>query len=203
LHGRQIKLINATGVSAGGYTANVDPAPLRAFFRTLASAIARGQTPAAGLTVARSAIRPVTVQVTSPVRVTGTIGTHHVDVVLGGAGHPTSASFTAGAVRLSVDPLPPVATVPPGLSDRALLRRAIEASFEYARWRQYEQFLGNPDPAGLNTTVYRYASGRPPAATAAPVTPRAATGRSMLATIALIGAGLLGLVAAVAVWARA
>jgi hypothetical protein len=105
-------------------------------------------------------------------------------------------------VRLRVSPVPPVASAPSALGSRALLRRAVIATLEFARWRQYEQYLGNPDPSGRNRTTYEFAS-QPRGTEATPVRPSTSNGRSVVGTLAIAAALLAAAAAAVVLWSRA
>jgi hypothetical protein len=68
------------------------------------------------------------------------------------------------------------------------------------RLRQYERFLGNPDPAGPSTTVYVYRTAVQPRipVSAQPI----AHGRDWTTTIAVAAGLLLAAIAGLVVWAR-
>ena len=68
------------------------------------------------------------------------------------------------------------------------------------RLRQYQRFLGNPDPAGSSTTVYLYRTAAQPRIRVAeqPV----AHGRDWATTIAVAAGLLLAALAGLVVWAR-
>jgi hypothetical protein len=122
-------------------------------------------------------------------------------LVLGGATHPLSATLPRGRVRLQVKPLPPLELLaPPRETGRALLNRATHASLEFARSRQYDAFLGNPDPGGPSRTVYLYVSGRPASAEAGQ-SPRAA-GHGWVRSLLIAVAALATAAAAAVAWAR-
>jgi hypothetical protein len=105
-------------------------------------------------------------------------------------------------VSLTVRPLPPVELLSPlhESSSRALLTRATRASLEFARSRQYNSFLGNPDPVGSSTATYVYRSGTRPAPVAAKVPPGGGSHR--LRTLLVAAAFVALLAAATVVWAR-
>jgi len=122
--------------------------------------------------------------------------------VLGGASAPLERAFPSGPVRLTVRMLraPELLSPPAGESGRALLSRTIRASLELARVRQYDTFLGNPDPAGVSQTTYRYVTGRR-AATPAPAVAHD-DGRDWLTTFLWIAGTAVVLGAAAVVWSR-
>jgi hypothetical protein len=87
------------------------------------------------------------------------------------------------------------------LAANALLVRLVDTRMELVRSDQFQGFLANPDPLGLDRTVYVYA-------TAAAV-PRAATGSSsgktgngVLMALLAIGGSVLAAGAAVVAWAH-
>jgi hypothetical protein len=152
--------------------------------------------------------------VEAPLRVTGTIGGRRVDTTLGD-GRPLRLTVPRGNGRIALraDPVPPVglASPPAGASTwraanadgTTLLARAQAVLLRVARARQYDAYLGDPDPAGRPQTTYEYRSGTRPRA-AAPVAAGAADdgGSSAFGTVAVVllvaAAGVGGL----ALWAR-
>ena len=87
-----------------------------------------------------------------------------------------------------------------GLSGRDVLARATRAVLMVGRLRQYQRFLGNPDPAGSSTTVYLYRTAAQPRIPVAeqPV----AHGRDWATTIAVAAGLLLAALAGLVVWSR-
>jgi hypothetical protein len=142
-------------------------------------------------------------RVSVPLLVDGSIGSTRVHIVLGGAAHGMRAGFPTGRVDLTVRPLLPLEllSVRKGASGRALLQQATLASLEFARTRQYDAFLGNPDPIARSSTTYVFRS----AARAAPVaTPVPKEARRDWPRAVLIGLGVLALLAGATVaWSRA
>jgi len=69
-----------------------------------------------------------------------------------------------------------------------------------ARANQYEEFLGNPDPAGSSRTVYAYRTASPPHA--APVAAVGRERRTWVETALLVAALAAVLAAGTALWAR-
>jgi hypothetical protein len=88
---------------------------------------------------------------------------------------------------------PAVADTLPPRSARTL-EAAIAAYLRYARTRQYETFLANPDPRGPSRTTYVFQTERPSATTPTPspsTDERALPGAVIVAGLALLGAGLV------------
>jgi hypothetical protein len=137
-----------------------------------------------------------------PLLIDGSIGSARVHVILGGDDHRMRASFPPGRVDLTVHPLLPLELLAErkAASGRALLAQATLASLEFARSRQYDAFLGNPDPLGRSATTYVYRSGTRAAPVATPVSTK--EGRDWPRTV-LLGLGVLTLLAgATIVWSR-
>ena len=133
--------------------------------------------------------------VVAPLHVTGTIGDQRIDVLL------TSRSRIRGSGRIDLraEPVEHVDAVG-AASGRALLREAIRATLTLARANQYEEFLGNPDPAGSSRTVYAYRTASPPHAA-----PIAAVGHhrgTWVETALVVAAIAAALAAGAALWAR-
>ena len=144
-----------------------------------------------------SAARPSRVHVAVPLRLGGTVGGRRVAATV--TGRLTVPA--RGKIDVSVEPQVPAVGSLAGLSGRAALARATTFVLTVARLRQVESFLGNPDPAGSSTTVYRYRSAAPPSSSV--VLQPAAPGRNWTITIAVIAGALLATGAGLAVWARA
>ena len=135
-----------------------------------------------------------------PLHVTGTIGAHKVDTIVEGSRLIVRAD---GPVRLTVMPAIPERLLndsTSGLSGRQLLERAARAALTLARMRQYETYLGNPDPSGPNRTTYVYRSAARPLPP--PVAVVAAPKRAWAAPIAVAAGLLLAAAAGLVVWSR-
>lgn len=202
-HDGRLTLRNVTGVTTTAFDATARRNELLKTFAAFRRATGSGAPVAGGSALVTSPVTPVRLEVSAPLAVRGTIGGRAVSVVLGGAAHPLSATFPGGAARLVVQPLPApeLLSPPPGESGRALLARAVRASLELARVKQYDTFLGNPDPAGSSRTTYVYVTARRPAP--APLATAAAPdGSDWLRTVLWIGGGLAALGIGAVVWAR-
>jgi hypothetical protein len=195
-----VTLVNTTGITVGGFDADVERAPLLRYFAQLRRDVESGHPPSPGETSITTPSRATTFRTWATLRIFGTIGGLPFARLLGEAPATIAAG---GPIRLTVDPVPPTALLrpAPGLSGRALLRRVTLALLGVARARQYSAYLGNPDPTGPNESTYVYASAKPPAPVAA-VAPALRTGRdwtrTLLVAAALLAAAALGVVA----WAR-
>lgn len=200
--GAGVVLENTTAVTVSAYEAGVQRADVETFLASLRGALAGGPAPLSNTVRLTTAVTQARVSVSSPLQVTGTIGDRRVDLLLGGTGAPLQATFPPGPVRLVVRPHPPTELLgsAQGLAGKPLLRRAVLASLEYARWTQYEQYLGNPDPSGTSRTSYVYATAT---RTAPPVVAVHTFDRNRSHTwLIALGALLVALVALVA-WSRA
>jgi hypothetical protein len=203
LAGGKATLTNTTATTVPTFTADAPREQLLAYLASLRVAAASRITPTGGGTVITSPLRPLRLRISVPLLVDGSIGSARVHVTLGGASRKLRASFAAGPVDVTVRPLLPqeLFTASKAASGRALLKQATLASVEFARARQYDAFLGNPDPIGKSATTYVYRSGTPSAPVAAPAA--AKKGRDWPRTM-LISLGLLALlVAATIAWSRA
>ena len=192
-------LVNVTGVDVAGYDADATRPPLIAFLKRLRSDLAAGRPPLAG--AAQTTTRPVAnhVHVAIPLIVRGTVDGRAVNTVLA----DRLVIPATGAVRLTVAPDPRVQYGDVSrLSGRELLRVATGASLQAARARQYETFLGNPDPVGRNRTTYVYRTAARPSQPVA-ATPGGHAGRSWASTLAWLAALGLGAVVALVAWTRA
>jgi hypothetical protein len=195
-----VTLVNATTKVVSGFAATADVPPLLRYLAELRHDVEAGRAPSAGLASITPPAHRVRFQAVATLHVAGTIGGRHIDLLLGAAPVTVPAR---GDVRLTVEPVPPQALLnpPTGLSGRALLQRVTLALLGVARARQYNTYLGNPDPTGRNRTSYAYRSAARPAPTAAPA-PLRAPGRdwtrTLLVVAALVGGAAVGLV----VWTR-
>jgi hypothetical protein len=193
--GDTVTLENATAVSVGSFVAEAPRAPLVAYLARLRAEVAHGRTPLQTSIPLASTPTNVRVTVTAPLHVTGTIGSQRIDVMLSGRtrihGH--------GRIVLRVEPVERVDEVT-ATGGRALLREAIRATLVLARANQYDEFLGNPDPAGPSRTVYAYRTASPPHA--APIAAIGNHRRTWVETALIVAALGAALVAGAALWAR-
>jgi hypothetical protein len=193
-------LVNATAVTAGSYTADALVPPLVRYLAQLKRQVTLGETPASGGAYVTSKPVARAVRVVVPLHVTGTVGTHKVDVVVARGRLTVPAT---GAIRLTVTPASPVRLLDEqtaGVPGRELLERATRISLTLARLHQYQMFLGNPDPTGPNTTTYVYRTAT--RTTAPPVAAVAAHERDWATTIAVAAGLLLAAAGALAVWSK-
>lgn len=149
-----------------------------------------------------------------------TAGGVSFDVILGGgepleaelAARGTAEALTMPILEASGEPALPDASVlapPGGGSWRAasvepgdLLALVSETLWRVARLRQFDAYLGNPDPSGPATTAYRFAFAQD-RARAVPA-PAAPPRRASMAGVLLLAALLLAILLAGAVaWAHA
>jgi hypothetical protein len=196
-HGATTTFVNTTAVTVGAFTADADPVPLVSYLRQLRRAAALGRPSQGGTARLRSAPRATRVRVVVPLSVSGTVGGRQVSATVTGR----LTVLARGTIAVAVRPQVPALGALGSLSGRQALARATTLALTVARLRQYQSFLGNPDPTGSSTTVYVYRSGVPrPIPVAVQL---AAHGRNWTMTIA-VGAGiLLAAGAGLAVWARA
>jgi hypothetical protein len=196
----RVTLVNATGVTAGSYTADALAPPLLRYLAQLKRQVTLAQIPTGGGAYVTSKPVAAGVRVVVPLRVTGTIGAHKVNALVEGDRLTVPAG---GAIRLTVTPEPPAQLLDAptsGLSGRQLLARATLADLTLARMRQYQTFLGNPDPAGRNETTYLYRSAaRPPPP---PVAVVPVTKRDWTTTIAVALGVLVAAAGALVVWSK-
>jgi hypothetical protein len=195
-----VRLQNETTTTATTYSTTGDPAELAKLLGALRTH-PDGQTLGHGAYVRVSGeTRNLEVRVTAPLRVTGRIGGREVSFVLG-AEPRTFRVPGRPEVALSVRPVPPASLYT--ASERPTWDEAVRISLTLARVRQYDGFLGNPDPLGPLTARYAY---RTVAAPAPPPVPEpAAPQEEGLAAwlIALIVAGSVAAAGGLAVlWAR-
>ena len=195
----RITLVNATGVSAGSFTADAVVPPLRQYLAGLAHDVSRGIPATSGGALVTT--RPVAtkVRVAAPLLVTGTIGRRHVRFVL----EDRSTIHAGGPIRLTVTPQDPTRLLRApvtGLSGRQLLDRATRASLTLARVRQYRTFLGNPDATGKSRTTYAFRTAARPAPPPAVIEHHER--RSPTVTLAAVAGVLLALAGAAFAWSR-
>jgi len=197
VHGARTTFVNTTGVTVVAFRADADPAPLVRYVEELRRAVRLGLPVTEAVANITSTPRTTHVHVAVPLRVIGTVG-----------GRPVSATVTGrlnvpavGKIAVRVEPQVPAAGALTGLSGREALARATSVALAVARLRQYERFLGNPDPTGPSSTVYVYRTAAPPRPPVA-VQP-AAHSRDWTMTIAVAAGLLLAAGAGLAIWARA
>jgi hypothetical protein len=182
-----VTLVNTTAVIAGSYTADALVPPLLSYLAQLRRQVARGQSPTSGGAYVTSKPTATGLRIVAPLHVTGTIGGKQVDALVEGR----LVVHGGGAVRLTAMLVSPerLLNAPAArLSGRRLLERVSRASLTLARIRQYQTFLGNPDPTGPSTTVYIYRSAARPAP---PPVAAVHTPHSDWATTLAVAAGLL------------
>ena len=188
-HGRRW-LVNATGVDVAAFTSEARKAPLLDYLARLRAALRAGRAPGAGNAELLSPTKATQLRIVVPLRVEGTVA---------GVLRDRLALPATGPLDLRVEPLTPEVAYAPADSGRTLLATAIRATLTAARARQYETYLGNPDPTGASTTSYRYVTARRPAA--APVVAAPAGHGALTAVLWALG-GLGAAAAALAVWVR-
>ena len=195
----RVTLVNASAVTAGAFSADAVVPSLLTYLAQLKQTLALGRIPPSNGVYVTSKPVATSERIVAPLHVTGTVGSHAVNTILEGrlvlAGH--------GPVRLKVTPVGPdrlLSEPTAGRSGRQLLVRAARASLTVARMRQYETFLGNPDPAGANRTTYLYRTAARPVLPPAAVV--AVSHRNWPATIAIAAGLLLAAAAALLVWSR-
>jgi hypothetical protein len=195
----RMTLINTTAVSAGSYTAEALVPPLLRVLAQLRRQVARGQSPTSGAAYVTSKPKATRLRIVVPLHVTGTVGGHHVDAIVEGR----LVVRGSGPVRLTVTPASPepLLNAPTaGLSGRQLLERVSRASLTLARVRQYQTFLGNPDPSGPCRTAYVYRSAARP--NPPPVAAVHVPHRSWATTITVAVGLLLAAAGALFAWSK-
>jgi hypothetical protein len=198
--GGHVTLRNATSTAVPAFDAAVETAPLRRYAEQLERAATSGRIAAPGGALVTSTPRAVSIRTFAPLHVSGTIGGRRVDALLAAA----PLTFAGrGAIRVTVEPVPPLALLrpAPGVRGRALLHRVTLALLGVARARQYDTYLGNPDPSGSNQTTYLYRSAVRPARVAIPAPAGGSHDRvvgTLLAVAGLLAAVAVGVVA----WSR-
>lgn len=195
VHGGTVVLENETSVSVGTFGAEAPAAPLVSYLARLRDDVGHGRAPPQ-VTVPRGSI-PVDESITVAARlpVTGTIGRRHIALLL----RNRARFHGAGRIDLRVEPALLVDDVT-ATDGRALLRAAIRATLTVARANQYEEFLGKPDPAGPNRTVYAYRTSSPPHA--APIAAVGHHRRSWITTVLVVGVIAAALAGAATLRAR-
>jgi hypothetical protein len=197
--GGRVTLVNTTGVAAGSYTAAAVVPSLLRYFSQLKRDVARGALPTSGGAFVTTKPVPTRVRVVVPLRVTGTVDGRRLDTVL----ENRMTLSASGPVHVTVTPLNPdrlLGAPLAGLSGRRLLDRVTRTALTLARLRQYQTFLGNPDPSGRNGTTYVYRTAARPVAPPPAIVHTAK--RSWPLTLAVAAGILLALGASAVVWSR-
>ena len=196
----RVKLLNTTGVTTGSYTADALVPPLLRYLAQLQRQVARGETPTSGGAYVTSKPTSTALRIVVPLHVRGTVGRRRVNAVVESN---TLIVQGGGPVRLTVTPVVPqrlLSDPTAGQSGRRLLERASRATLTLARLRQYQTFLGNPDPSGANETTYTYRSASRPAQP--PLAIVHVTQRDWMTTIAIVAGLLLAAAGGLFVWSR-
>jgi hypothetical protein len=205
--GRDVmRLRNVTAIRVPAFEADADAAGVaRALDETRATA--RGDGPIRDAFVDVRGVRTTLVTSAAPLRVTGRFGSKPISTLLGD-GRPLQfeVSLPAGArvppVQLRVEPVPPARGLTPpngrtwtsakGLPGRALLARAVATRLEFARARQYDQFLAVPDQAAAARAVYEYRTAARTTATPPAASPSdEGTSTAVKVAVALVAMALL------------
>ena len=195
VHGQTVTLENATRVTVGSFSADAPRAPLVAYLALLRGEVAHGRTPLQTSVPITSKPALERITVATPLHVSGTIGRQRIDLRLTG----TTRIHGSGRIVLRAVPVEEVDDVT-SAGGRALLRETIRATLTLARANQYEEFLGNPDPAGRSHTVYAYRTASPPRA--APIAAVGPHRRTWVETALVFTALAAALVAGASLWAR-
>jgi hypothetical protein len=206
-----LRLRNVTATSVPAFAADAEPAGVaKALDATRAAA--RGDGPLGDAFANVRDVRTTPVTTAAPLRVSGRFGPQRIATVLGD-GRPLqfAVSVPAGGrvprVQLHVEPVPPLRGLTPpngrtwidakGLSGRALLARAVATRLEFARARQYDQFLAAPDPTATARAVYEYRTAErttPPAPTTRPSDEGTSTATKLafaLVALVLVAGGIV------------
>jgi hypothetical protein len=195
VNGQTVTLVNTTSVTVGSFSADAPRAPLVAYLTRLRGEIEQGRTPLQTNVPVATTPKKERMTVSAPLHVTGTIGARRIDLVLGSR----AQIHGSGLITLRIEPVEQVEQVA-AMNGRALLRAAIRATLVLARANQYEEFLGNPDPAGSSRTVYAYRTASPPHA--APVAAVDRNRQTWVETTLVVAAIAAALLAGAALWAR-
>jgi hypothetical protein len=198
--GGHVTLRNATSTAVPAFEADTQTGPLRRYAEQLEHAVTAGRIPAPGAALVTSTPRAVSIRTFAPLHVAGTIGGRRVDTLLAATALTIAGQ---GEIQLTVEPVPPLALLraAPGVTGRALLRRVTLALLGVARARQYDTYLGNPDPSGSNETTYLYRSAARPTRVAAP-TPARGSHDGLVGTFLAVAGLLAALAVGVVAWSR-
>jgi len=215
-----VRLRNTTGATVSTFSADARPIDVARILDALRADPAGGSLGQAAYVTLRTATKPVKVRVAAPLLVTGTVASNgpQVRLVLGGS-RPLVRDLRVAAadgkvrIRLVVRPLAPTRLLRPPQGrtwtaavrrshpdGRRLLAQAIEISLTLGSVRQYQTYLGTPDPSGRASASYVYRQVQ----RAAPAVPSESDGRGLGAVaIGLLVAGAILAVGGAAVaWAH-
>jgi hypothetical protein len=120
-------------------------------------------------------------------RIPSRLGANAIHVTVRGE----AVRAAAPLIRLVAKPLPRAALPPPSAST---LEAAVLGSLRYARTRQFQAFLANPDPAGVSSTSYVYETAAPERAARPQPRPSDDSGLPpalLVGCLALLGVGLV------------
>lgn len=201
-----ISLENATRTRATGFTADVPTADLVSALADLRAAarsdrpitdrvvrIRGGSGPAtvdswAALAVGGSIAFPAgAVSDFAPARLTGLLRGRTLRVTVRG----TAQRAATPRLRLVVEPAPRAALPP---RSARTLEATVAGYLRYARTRQFERYLANPDPLGRTTTTYLYetaARPRPSADAARSADDSGVSTAVVVVLVVLVGLGLV------------
>ena len=211
--GGTVTISNATAVRTSTFAATAQAPPLAHYLDVVRSAVLGGRTVPVGTAELADEPRPTRSPVETPLHVVGTVGGRKVDAILGD-GRPLRITVPRGTgpIALRTEPVPPLRLLTPprgapswaaaDVAGGALLERAQAVLLRLARMRQYDMFLGDPDPRGGAQTTYLYRSGRRPAATPRAAPEASGGGGSPLSALLFALGGAAALAAGLVVWAR-
>ena len=173
-----ISLENATRTRATGFTADVPTADLVSALADLRAAARSDQPMTDRVVRIRGGTGPATVDTwaalavrgsiafpagavsdLAPARFAGLLRARTLRVTVRG----TARRQTTPKLRLVVDPAPRAALPP---RSARTLEATVAGYLRYARTRQYERYLANPDPTGRTVTTYLYETAASPRAAA-------------------------------------
>ena len=200
---------NATGAVADTFTADADQADVAEALADLRAAARIGseveertipvQGQLAPTTVAVSAALDVRSSVTFPAGAVRDLTPARVSGKVGAEQPATLQLRIRGVAQRAASPLVRVVAEPSvtdalAPSSTRTLKSAVAAYLRYARTRQFERFLANPDPRGPSTTTYVFETAAPEPSAAPAEDPSEDTGLPaaiIVAGLALLGAGLV------------
>ena len=206
-----IFLENATRTRATGFTADVPRADLVSALADLRAAAADDRPITDRVVRIRGGSRPATVDAWAALAVRGAIAFPAGAVsdlaparftgllrgrTLRFTARGTARRATTPKLRLVVDPAPRAALPP--RSERTL-EATVAGYLRYARTRQFERYLANPDPRGRTATTYRYETVAPPRP---PANVGGSAGDSELPTALVVGLVIVVGFGLVVLWAH-
>jgi hypothetical protein len=205
-----LSLENATRARAQTFAADAAETDVATALRALRAAASIGAAIEGRVVRIRGTSVPTTVEVSAPFALRGTIRFPPGSVrdvtptqfsgVVGGASPSTlrvtvrGVALRPAAARIRVLAEPLAAAAIQG-SPTGGLRAAMLAYLRYARTRQYQTFLANPDPAGPSRTTYVFQTAAPEPSSAGPQPqPEEDSGLPpalVVASLTLLGLGLV------------